>query len=318
MPILRVNAVGTHPKLAEPAIGRMSLANAIAQQRLTAPVLIMLHGYGYSPGNDQTSPHEHPVRHGAEQSSDIVQNWPYQLGYGPGTQDRGLCIAFGWEAGGTIWRAHREAGRAGQALAELIRTLADLGAGPVNIIAHSLGARVALAALPSLSPGAIGQMILLTGAELRSVAETALMCPAGRSARVLNVISRENDIFDFIYEWLLAPHRLGARALGAGLALPQCVTAQIDHDGHLTGLQSLGFDVPPATRRFCHWSSYMRPGLFALYRAFLDPANALDLADLRRALPENVTRRWSRLLSGPDVPARAGVNDAAYYPSASQ
>jgi pimeloyl-ACP methyl ester carboxylesterase len=297
MPILRVNANGLAPQLAEPALGQLPLHDALKRHVTAGPVLIMLHGYRYSLSNEQSSPHEHIMKDGADQPLDIVQNWPHQLGYGTGTTDQGLCIAFGWEASGTIWRAHREAGRAGVALASLIKTLSSLGAGPVNIIAHSLGARVALSALPDLAPGVIGQMILLTGAELRSTAEAALMCPAGRTARVLNVISRENDIFDFIYEWLLAPHRLGARALGAGLALPHCVTAQIDHAGHLAGLRKLGFDVSPATRRMCHWSSYLRPGLFALYRAFLDPDTALDLADLRRALPGTLTRRWSRLLS---------------------
>ena len=99
------------------------------------------------------------------------------MGYGLGTPDQGLCIAFGWEAGGTIWRAYREAGRAGLALATFIQQLATVGAGPVNIMAHSLGARVASAALPHLTPGMIGRMILMTGAELRSTAEAALITP---------------------------------------------------------------------------------------------------------------------------------------------
>jgi pimeloyl-ACP methyl ester carboxylesterase len=307
MPILRINAMGCIPRLAEPDIDTMSLSDALKPHIGGAPVLIMLHGFRYSPSRPHSNPHDQILKSGQDHPQTRLQSWPRRMGYGPGTTDRGLCIAFGWEAGGTIWRANREAARAGLALAALIAQLASLGAGPVNIIAHSLGARVALAALPQLNSGTIGRMILLTGAELRSTAETALMCPAGRTAKVLNVISRENDIFDFMYEWLLAPHRYGARALGAGLALPQCVTAQIDHPDHLTGLRLLGFAIPPATNRMCHWSSYLRSGLFPLYRAFLDPDHGLDLADLHRALPTALTPRWSRFLGPPLPPAPFAV-----------
>jgi pimeloyl-ACP methyl ester carboxylesterase len=307
MPILRINAIGSTPQMATPELANMPLSSALPTNLSGAPVLIMLHGYRYSPSRARHNPHDYILKTGQDHPAHRAQGWPRRMGYGTGTPDRGLCIAFGWEAGGTIWRAHREAGRAGIALANLITQLAAQGAGPVNIIAHSLGARVALAALPRLSPGLIGRMILLTGAELRSTAEAALMCPAGRYAKVLNVISRENDIFDFIYEWLLAPHRCGARALGAGLALPHCVTAQIDHPDHLAGLRALGFPVGPATHRMCHWSSYLRPGLFGLYRAFLDPGASLDLADLRRALPAPLTPRWSRLLAPPMPPTPFAV-----------
>ena len=266
-----------------------------------APVLIMLHGFGYCLSRAGQSPHDHILTCGADHPLRRAPSWPRRMGYGQGTPDLGLCLAFGWEAGGNIWRAHREAGRAGKALATLIADLAALGAGPVNIMAHSLGARVALAALRDLNPGDIGRMILLTGAELRSTAEVALLSPAGRKAEVLNIISRENDVFDFIYEWLLAPHRIGARALGAGLALPHCVTAQTDHPAHLAGLHALGFPTAPAAHRMCHWSTYLRPGLFPLYRAFLGSDPSLSLADLRAALPDKPTRRWSRLLAVPVV-----------------
>jgi pimeloyl-ACP methyl ester carboxylesterase len=301
MPILRINAVGACAQLVRPDHTDTPLADAVRGNLGGAPVLIMLHGYRYSPSQPRLSPHNYILQDSPHES------WPHQMGYGEGTPDQGLCIAFGWEAGGTIWRAHREAGRSAHALASLIRQLSAHGAGPVNIMAHSLGARVALAALTHLAPGMIGRMILMTGAELRSTAEAALMTPAGRSAQVLNVISRENDIFDFLYEWLLVPHRLGARTLGAGLALPHCVTAQIDNPDHLSGLKFLGFPIPIATRRICHWSSYTRPGLFPLYREFLSGSGRIDLADLRQSLPFTVTQRWSRLLQRPLQPMPIAV-----------
>ena len=293
MPILRVNAVGCQTQCVDPDGTTMPLSDAVGQNLAGVPVLIMLHGYRYSPSRPHSSPHNYILqdRH--------IESWPHQMGYGTGTPDHGLCLAFGWEAGGTIWRAHREAGRAGLALAGLITDLAALGAGPVHIMAHSLGARVALACLPHIAPGLIDRMILMTGAELQSTAEAALMTPAGLCTKVLNVVSRENDLFDFLYEWLLVPHQRGARTMAAGLALPHCVTAQIDHPDHLSGLNDLGFAIGLGTRRICHWSSYTRPGLFAVYRRFLTGTDALDFTDLRLSLPITLTRRWSHLRHHP-------------------
>lgn len=304
MPILRINAEGRSLKVVNRDVPLTGLAETLKDRVKVGPTLIMLHGFRYSPSIPSLDPHAYILQAGHADS------WPRQMGFGAATPGHGLCIAFGWEAGGTIWRAHREAGRAGVALADLIRQLNALGAGPVNIMAHSLGARVALAALHHLAHGAINRMILMTGAELRSTAEMALMTPAGRSAQVLNVISRENDVFDFIYEWLLVPHRRGARTLGAGLALPQCVTAQIDNPDHLIGLARLGFPIPTSDRRICHWSSYTRPGLFPLYRGFLSGASPLELADLRANLPVTLSQRWSRLWQRPLQAAPFGVQIA--------
>lgn len=300
MPVLRINANGCIPRLVPNHAG-LSLAKTLSPHLNGAPVLIMLHGFRYSLTKPGHSAHDF-IFHDAD-----CDSWTHSMGYGEGTPDQGLCIAFGWEASGTIWRAHREAGRAGLALASLIKELTALGAGSVNIMAHSLGARVAIAALNHLSPGMIGRMILMTGAELRSTAEAALMTAAGRSTQVLNVISRENDIFDFLYGWLLVPLRLGARTMGAGLALPHCVTAQIDNPDHLIGLRFLGFAIPIATRRICHWSSYTRPGLFPLYRKFLASSGALDLADLRVSLPVTLMQRWSRFMQRPLQPMPMAV-----------
>ena len=296
MPILRINAVGCQMQCVRPDGTSMPLSDAVGQDLGGAPVLIMLHGFRYSPSRPHASPHNYILQDRHSES------WPHQMGYGEGTPDLGLCVAFGWEAGGTIWRAHREASRSGLALASLIQGLSERGAGPINIMAHSLGARVALACLPHLAPGMIDRMILMTGAELKSTAETALMTPAGRRTKVLNVVSRENDLFDFLYEWLLVPHRRGARTMAAGLALPHCVTAQIDNPKHLSGLQSLGFPVAFATRRVCHWSSYTRLGLFAVYRKFLATTDALDFTDLRLSLPNTLSQRWSHKRQHPVQP----------------
>ena len=87
--------------------------------------------------------------------------------------------------------------------------------------------------------------------------------------------------------------------LGAGLDAPNAVTLQIDHPRHRDGLRDLGFPTAPPVRRVCHWSAYMRPGLFPLYRAFFHRPADLTLNDLRTALTADAAPRWSRLVSLP-------------------
>lgn len=292
MSMIAVNAKGVHPVADDPAALGRSLANLPAE----APVMILLHGYRYSPSRSKSDPHRFIFSLAADLRT---QSWPRRLGFGRSlaTPARGLCVAFGWEAGGSLWRAYAEAGRAGQALAGLIRQIRAHHAGPLHLIGHSLGARVALAALPGLGPGDVNRMVLMAGAEFRDVATAALHTAAGRGCEVLNVTSRENDIFDFALERLLSPFALGPRVLGAGLNLPQVVTVQIDHDDHREALRRLGFPTLSRRRLMCHWSSYTRPGLFPLYRAFLRRPDSLPLSVLRATLPETVSPRWSVLHS---------------------
>jgi hypothetical protein len=250
------------------------------------PVTVMLHGFRYAPDRPGTCPH-------VTLYGELRDSWPRRLGL---TQDR-PGIGFGWQGSGTIWSAYAAAGRAGLALAELVRDLRAAGSGPVHLIAHSLGARVALSALPALAPGDIGRMVLMTAAEFRRPAAQALASPAGRAAELLNVTSRENDIFDGLMELAFAAglRDLGP-TLGSGFRAANLVTLQIDGAAHREGLAALGYPVAAPARRICHWSPYLRPGLFPFYRAFLHSPDRLPLATLRTALPEATAPRWSRLI----------------------
>ncbi|QYK40954.1 MAG: alpha/beta hydrolase [Paracoccaceae bacterium] len=262
--------------------------------RAGAPVTVMIHGFRYTPDDPRRDP-----------NADIFAlsprgglSWPRRLGYGRGAP--GVAVGFGWRGSGTLWQAHERAEQAGDALGSLVRGLRGAGAGRVNLIAHSLGARVALAALHGLAPGDVGRIVLLSGAEFRERAKAALMTPAGRATEVLNVTSRENDAFDFLFETLIG--RRHGPTLGAGLHLPHCATLQIDGAAHRKGLASLGYPVAPASRLVCHWSAYMRPGLFPLYRAFLHQPDRLPLGLLRGALPSDTAPRWSRILPRAPLP----------------
>lgn len=292
MAVVGVNAVGDTPVALAP------LGPALAALPPGAPVTVMLHGYRYSPRHTRTDPHAEIFSPAPRFGNARIVSWPKRLGYSRGVN--GLAVGFGWHASDSIWQAHAEAARAGVALARLVRDLRGRGAGPVGIVGHSLGARVAFQAMHHLAPGDIGRVILLSAAEFRDRAEAALASPCGRAAQVLNVTSRENDLFDFLFERLIGgPFRALGPALGEGLSAPNAVTLQIDHAQHRGGLRALGFPTAPPTRVVCHWSAYLRPGLFPLYRAFLHRPADLTLHRLRAALPVETAPRWSRLLARP-------------------
>jgi hypothetical protein len=118
---------------------------------------------------------------------------------------------------------------------------------------------------------------------------------------VVNVTSRENDLFDLCMEVVVAAGLRASIGLGIGRAVPNWVDVQLDDPRVLRALDGLGFAVHPRARRICHWSTFRRPGVFALYRALLcDPA-PLPFAVLAARLPARQRARWTRLLALPGV-----------------
>lgn len=267
-----------------------------------APVVVMIHGFRFSPRHPGHDPHRHILSLDPDCRDPHVPSWPRGLGLA-GPLSCGLGIAFGWEARGQLRPIYHAAADVGQRLAGLIGHLSDLAQRPVAIVAHSLGARVALAALPHLAAGQVGRMILLAGAEFRCRAATALDSAAGRRAEVLNITSRENDLFDFGLELMVSGLR--RQALGFGLARPQrnWVDIQIDDTGTQIALAGLGFPLGGQPMRLCHRSPYLRAGIFDFYRTALRQPWALSMGLLRTHLPGRPAPRWSRLLAWP---AQAG------------
>ena len=285
MPLIRIDAEATA------VAGLASLKGALAELPAGRPVVVMIHGYKYAPGQPGHCPHDGLLGTPPAMGGRRGVSWPRRLG--AGERDGALGIAFGWQGRGSLWQAWSEAGRAGIALGRVLDLVAADGR-QADIVAHSLGGRVALAALGRAPAGAVRNAILIAPAEFRAVATAAIESPAGRMAQVLNVASRENALFDALVEWLVAPHRPGARALGRGLCLPRAnwTDLRIDDPATLAALGRLGYPVAPASRRICHWSGYLRPGLFALYRAIL--SGALPLQVLRDALPAPAAPRRLR------------------------
>lgn len=305
MPLIHVNAGPDGPVWHDrPGALRDHLPGMLAQiQGGDGPVIVMVHGFKYAPGHRSQCPHRQILSLDPERDCFKVVSWPRGLGFGRGSPDEGLGIGFGWNARGTLRHAYAEAARAGEGLARLIGMIRDIAPDrPVHAVAHSFGARVVLQALPHLPAGAVNRLILLAGAEFAGFAVEALDTPAGRCAEVINVTSRENDLFDFLLECLIPAPVRGNRSLG--LALPSAANVlnlQMDHPCTLAALRDAGFEIGAPVSRICHWSPYTRPGALAMYDRLLREAAQLPLARLRAALPDRPTPRWSRLLPQPAV-----------------
>lgn len=299
MPLMQINAVRDRPVLSGTMTLGKSLDQHIAALPAKAPIIVLVHGYKFSPFDQCRDPHEN-ILSMAPRSRLGVVSWPRHLGFGRGRADEGLCIGFGWKARGTFWQAYREAELAGAALAEVIARVAERTDRKVHLVAHSLGARVALAGIAASPADAVGRCILMAAAEFQAPALQCLGAAGGHRVEIINVTSRENDLFDLMVERLIRPHG-GVRALGAGLpeARRNWLDLQIDHTPTRIALAGLGHRIAEPERRICHWSGYLRPGLFGLYSDLLRQPETLPMPLLKALLPVPGDRRWSRLFSPP-------------------
>ncbi len=298
MPVIRINAVNGRAELhgsSRPLIGAVQEA-----QQSDGPVIVMTHGYKYRPDDAGACPHRHILSLHPKAIPWYGPSWPQHLGFGSGFEDEGLAIAVGWDARGPLWSAQRRAVEAGKVLADVIRQVHHSNPKrPIHFICHSMGIEVALEALHHIPPGALSRIISLTGAAYQSRTVAALKTPAGRAADFINIISRENDLFDFLYETFIQPPRRGDASIGAGLTAPNSVTLQIDCPDTVDHLSALISPLAAPERRICHWSSYTRPGVLRVYNALLRDPERLCLQRLKRGIPEKPHRRWSRFFALP-------------------
>lgn len=273
------------------------LAPALRALPRGAPVVVMIHGFRFSPQTPSADPHRHILSLHPRTECWKALSWPQALGYGRGAPREGLCIAFGWEARGAISRVWKRSTGAARALAELVHQVRGAGGPPVQIIGHSLGARVALRLLPQVAAGDVDRLVLLAAAAFCSEARAALASPAGARCEVFNVTSRENDLFDAMLERAVPRPLPGDLTVGAGLSEPHenWIDLQIDHPGTQLALTAIGHDIPAPTGKICHWSTYLRPGLMQLYADLLRAPETFPLARLRAQLPRTQEPRWTRL-----------------------
>jgi pimeloyl-ACP methyl ester carboxylesterase len=264
---------------------------------------VLIHGFRYAPGAGIHCPHGHILSLTPRRDVPRAISWPRHLRLA-GPQD-GLALAFGWPARGTIWQAQARTAGAAEALATLVATIRRLDPDRrVDLVAHSLGARVAMAALPLAGAGSIGRVLLLAPADFRAHAEAAMDSGAGRAAEVFSITSRANALFDLCMETLLSA-RLHA-SLAQGLSHPRqnWLDLRIDDSVTETALARLGFPLRPAMVRICHWQPYLRPGVFALYRALL--ARTLSPGQIRAMLRACAPQTAPGSLPGQPLGADAG------------
>lgn len=280
MPLIRANL----DRAGTIALDRVALGRALVDLPPGAPVVLLVHGFKFHPGIPEHSPHAHIFSLTPPRDCWKAVSWPRHLGFGRGRADEGLCIAVGWPGTGSIWRAYAQAGATGAALAPFIDELALCAGRPVDVIGHSLGARVALAALRGVAPGSMGRAILLNGAEFAAPARRGMSSDGGRAAEVFNIVAGENALFNGLIRAAVWP---ADRTIGAGLNRQRpgnWLDIRVDGEPVRDALGRMGYRVPAPKRRVCHWSTYLRPGLFPLYRDLIRRREALPMAHVARQL----------------------------------
>jgi pimeloyl-ACP methyl ester carboxylesterase len=287
-----------------------ALRRAIARLPPAAPIVILVHGYKFDPADPAKDPHRSLFSLADRRPCWKVRSWPHGLGLAGGP-DSGLAIGFGWPAAEAHLPALLSEGRTGfarvydraaEAGADLAALLARIARPApwrrIDIVAHSLGARVALAALPHLER-APGRIVLLGAAEFDARALEHLAAGPARAPAIYNVTARANDIYDLMFETFAPRRSWRERAVGLGLRarLPNWLDLQLDSPAVTDWVNARGIALAPPSARLCHWSFYTRPGAFAVYRAILARAPGWDIPSLRTVGAFAAQEpRWSRLV----------------------
>lgn len=256
------------------------LAQALTRMPTGKPVIVMIHGFKFSPDHPGHCPHAHILAERPSTACWKARSWPRHLRL---DRESALGIAFAWPARGTIWDAYRRAPAAARALSEMLKAVHRLDpARPVHIVAHSLGARVALLALRDLPAGSIDRLILMAAAVFRFEAKSVMASPAGQTAEVFSILGRENTLFDLLLR--LAFPQAGPTTGRRGPDAPNWLDLRCDAPHTLNTLRGIGHRITAPKVRICHWSGYLRPGIFGLYRALLYAPRETPLPHLRRLL----------------------------------
>ncbi|MEO0821520.1 MAG: hypothetical protein AAF074_13965 [Pseudomonadota bacterium] len=356
MAVLRVNATRDGALFVPGSAGAWqgALDDALRALPAGAAVCVLVHGYRFSWRAHRGGRAHHCPQSRLYNTETVAPGagrrpcraaWPRALGFGEA--EAGLCIAFGWDGRRDPLRAlgfsgrnafslvYEAAAQAGSALALILDRIAERRPDvTVDFLTHSLGARVALAAMGARPAARLGRAVLLGAADYAGVAERVLEAQdrAGGSTVVYHVLSRANDLYDGLFRLFAPrPERAGDRTLGeAGLleALPapararharRWIDLQLDQERLARLLASRGIILARAAERITHWHFYADEGAMAAWRAILERAPGWEIADLRlRGLGAGTDPRWSRLLPArPDWRLAGGARSTAERPQGS-
>lgn len=274
MPVLGLNVSDAEFALADAGGGLdHRLIEDAGCRAETDPIVLLIHGYRYSPFRGPSNPHEsiYVVQRVDRKLPKRQLSWPAALGFLNTAQDPGLCLPIGWDARGKFADAFAQAEAVGRRVADVIIQLHRCyPARPIKLMTHSLGGRVALAALRALPHAMVRQVILLAPADFDTHAKAVLETPAGQGAEILQISPPENWLFDTLLEQALRRHPETGTALGRHPPKAEnWVSLSLNGDAELQNLAALGHAVAPRRMPVCHWSAYLREGAMDLYSALL-------------------------------------------------
>ena len=240
---------------------------------IPGPAVVLVHGYSFD-----------PTRPGADNPFETqFMEWKRALG------DR-RYVEFGWYSAPRTARGILDAWRNGHAttygrawsLAEqaggLLAAILNEASGPVSIVAHSLGTRVACEALNRTLPGKVGRVLFWNGAEyVRNARRTAIARP---DILFLNVAARCDDVLERLGD-VFAPG--SGRCVGNDGLAPDAPANWTDvflddsasRDWAAATGASLRGDDPRSIGD--HRESFRHRGNWPLYRAFLDGAGIFGI-----------------------------------------
>ncbi|QPH52990.1 alpha/beta fold hydrolase [Pontivivens ytuae] len=253
------------------------------------PVTILLHGFKFCPLHEPSAgdpalrdPHRLVYAAEPEVRCGRMVSWPGML------ERNGPVIGVGWPAmhrGRGTWGAiagfaevYERAGAVARQVARLMDRIAALDPHRrIDLVGHSLGGRVALAALPHLMRAEPRRVLLWGAAERQTVADAAVAEAPART-EIVSVTARSNARYDAMFE-CFAPG--AGRSMGRGLDRPGLATLQLDDPVTEASLSVRGLPLDAWPQRHCHWSFYRRGGTGALYADLLDRPEFWSLERIR-------------------------------------
>lgn len=276
MNVYQVNALTDVPISLQVA----EVTTHLERQPPPSSIVIMIHGYKFDHRDPAHCPHA-TMYHPHSVATDFrTRSWPSELRKAGGD---GVAIGFSWPSRGTIRQAYTTAAHAAIDLAELVKRLKQAFPDTaVQLMAHSLGVRVALEAFHQLEAYDIDRAAFLFPSEYQKPAEQAVRSALGKTVQILSIASKEN----YIFEQLFSCRRLAGSAAGPAFGQyqpkrPNIATLWIDQAHVIARLNDLGIGIERREKRICHWSAYTREGIFELYSKWLLTPQTLPLYALR-------------------------------------
>ncbi len=280
---------------------RLQLSHALARIAPDAPIVIMIHGYRYHPGFSQFNPHDLLFSRSPIRACHKVTSWPQGLGFEPMTREDGLAIGFGWEGLpsrkitpkprlSSFAHVYKQAHRAGGHLARLLTWIDELAPGrKVDILAHSLGARVTFGGLMRSCSANVERVVLMGGAEYASVIDQYFRhVDHHPNLEVFCVKNRQNGFVDFLFESFAPRSHPKDFVIGRGYEGPQhrWLNLAIDDKNVLAALADRGIGIGARSNRMVvdHWGFYNRAGIMRFYQNLFRNRKNWRLSDLRREL----------------------------------